>query len=408
MLSLRRLVVSALTGIAVAMGFAAASPVGAGYHREPLTAPAANTNTNAGMVPKTVQIGGRTHYYQIPANPRGTLVVLPGCSRTGYGFWPFGAGGCAECAGLTEDVAHTKQALARGYAVVVFTAAGKALCWGADTDAKFLQTAIPEFLNRNAQLKNKPIVVMGASSGGGLMLRSLGSMGVRFSGVIALVATKREVREFDLKAPHPPIVWVTMSEPREIAAAKDRVAQYKKYAPAAMASAAAHKVTDSFFSDRHPLITPQQSAQMAAQLRKMGVVGADGRILQDPKANRAWLTKLQQALPFLKTKDFQVAPIQKAALLQAMLVAWSKHDHVCDYLTASLIWFEKAGKPNFDELARKYRVVRPAALTMARQADGAEPTPAAAFAYGSDATQLPTFVPKTSPPLPARPFADEL
>jgi len=116
-------------------------------------------------------------------------------------------------------------------------------------------------------------------------------------------------------------------------------------------------------------------------LRALGMISRNGTLLQDPKARRGWLIRLRQALPFLRTPDFLPAPTPKAPLLQAMLVAQARHDHVCDYLTAALMWLEQGGKVDFGALARRYRVVKPAALTARRQDNGSEPTPAEAFAY---------------------------
>lgn len=350
---------------------------------------AAAANTNAGLAPSTIVIGRRTHYYQVPKDPRGTLFVFPGCARTGVGFWPYDARACAQCAGLSEDVAHTKQALARGYAIVVFTAAGKSFCWGGATDGEFIKTAIPQFLAKRPELRGKPVYVMGASSGGGLMQRSLGDLGVRIDGCIALVATSTEVdqitRTFSRGEKPPPIVWITMAEAKEIATARALVAGYKRHAPAATVATKPHRITDTYFSDRHPLITPTQSAQMAAQMRKLRVIREDGSFTGDPKKNRAWLKQMTAALPFLRTKNFPVAPFEKGVVLQAVMVAVARHEHVCDYLTAALMWLERGGKTDFEPLARRYQVVRPAALTAARQAAGAEPTPAEAFAYGLQA-----------------------
>lgn len=346
-------------------------------------APTPGGNSNSGLKPSIMKYEGRNHYYQIPDNPRGTLVVLCGCARTGFGFWPYSRGGCAECAGLTEDVAHTKQALSRGLAIFVPTPVDKGYCWGKEDTG--LPKLIPAFLKQHAQLRNKPVYIMGASSGGGLMLRAAGSLGVKFAGIIALVATKSEVPDFikGFKGHYPPVVWITMSESKEIAAGKKRVAQYKKYGPAAMATAPAHKITPDYFSDRHPLITPTESALIATQLRKLGVIRADGSLVHGPKDKPAWLRKLVTSLPFLNNKNFQV-PFVKSTLMQAMMVAESDHEHVCDYLTAALMWFEQGAKTDFDALAKKYRVVRPALLTMKRQSGKGNPTPAEAFAYGNE------------------------
>jgi len=412
-----KLITSAIMGVAVALGLAGASPVvhtccvcsapcaSRARHRCVVEGMQTDADTNAGLRPAKVAINGRTHYYQIPATPRGTLFVFPGCTRTGYGYWPYGAGGCQECAGMPEDVSAAKQALARGYAIVVFTAGGKSLCWTTATDGKFIRTAIPQFLAKHPELKGKPVYVTGASSGGGLMQRNLGSLGVPIDGVIAVVATSTDVPDLvrGLRGQKPPpIVWITMAQAKEISTAKDHVAKYKRYAPAAMASVAERKITPSYFSDRHPLITPQQSAQMAAKLRELGVIKADGTLAGDPKKNRAWLRKLSE-LPFLKNKNFPVAPFQKAVLLQAVMVAQARHEHVADYMTAALMWLESKGKTDFGALASKYRVVKPAALTAARQIDGAEPTPSSAFAYGGSAggRALLTVIPSVpeQPPL---------
>lgn len=110
---------------------------------------------------------------QIPENPVGTVVFFPGCARASRTFWPYQAGGCEECqggqrvmspstrllcaldvccrgpggtgiagghpackciplwlaAGFPEEVAMTKMALARGYAVLTPTAKSRTGCW---------------------------------------------------------------------------------------------------------------------------------------------------------------------------------------------------------------------------------------------------------------------------------------
>jgi hypothetical protein len=286
---------------------------------------------------------------------------------------------------MTEDLATTKQALARGYAILVLTAGGKSLCWTNKTDDSFIKIAIPQFLEKHRELKGKPLYLTGASSGGGLMQRNLAKLGVKIDGVIAVVATSPEVKDIVKGAggKYPPIVWTTMAASKEINKARELVAGYKKYAPAAMATVEGRRITDTYFSDRHPLISPAQSAQIAAKLKQYGTIKDDGKIAGDPKEDRAWVKKLVKDLPFLNNKNFQTAPFEKITLLQAMLAAVAHHEHNCDYITAGLMWLESNGKADFESLAKKYRVVRPALLTADRQRDGAEPTPAAAFAYGA-------------------------
>lgn len=387
-----------IAGLAAAVGIAVAAPKTPAPHCQApdrdgfqSSQPAAG-NSNAGLRASTVKINGRVHYYQIPAAPKGTVVFLPGCMRTGHGFWPFDPASCKQCAGLTEDVCFTKQALARGYAMFVPTPVKKGWCWSAKSDVPTAFTTVDTFLKSHG-LHKKPVVLMGASSGGSLMVRymiaAMTDKGYRILGAVPVVGTNPEVSDIvrSIRSKrYPPIVWVVMDTAREIRMGRERVAQYKRFAPAAMAVAPARKVTNTYFSDRHPLITPAVSAQMAAAFRKLGVIKADGSIAGDPRNRAKWVAQLPVMVPFLKKNPHvPLAPMDRAPILQALMVAQSYHDHVCDFLTAALAWFESGAQgqqAGFDKLAARYRVTKPALLRMARQKDGSEPVPAQAFAYG--------------------------
>lgn len=395
--SFARMCLSFVAGLAIAVGMTAAAPVnisicGQLHFCKPIDgfAPVPPVDTNAGLKPSMFKSQGRTHYYQLPqGDSKGTLVVLPGCARWGPGFWPYDAKGCTTCAGLTEDVGHTKQALARGYAIFVPWPIDRAYpgqyCWGKD-DFPTLPKIIGDFLQQN-KLDKKPVYLMGASSGGSVALKLQGAlegakMPFKFSGVLALVSTNLEVGAFAPRQKHhPPIAWVSMSYPNEIKKAKTNVAEYKKYGPAATVIAGVKPVTPTYFADRHPQITPAQSADIVAGLKSIKLLGPDGIFLVDlkDKKQKGWPPKLYAAVPWLKKSPvYALGPVKKSAIQQAMLVAQAGHEHVCDYLTASLMWFESQGKANFEDLAVKYQVVKPSKLTMARYTG--EPSPAEAFA----------------------------
>ena len=390
-------------GLGVMMGMAVAVGV--------MTAPAAArvqiptktpASTNAGLAPQKYRAEGRTHYYQIPVDPRGTLFVLPGCARWGPGFWPYDKTACPECVGLTEDVAHTKQALARGYAILVGWPVDLAnpgqLCWSAKDDGPTVTTILEGFVQKHG-LAKKPVYVLGASSGGSVSLR-LSAMLVakksplRISGVLAEVSTRMGVDDAvrGLKT-FPPIAWISLGTPKEIQAVKDHAALYtKKYGPGAHATALRRPITPSYFSDRHPGISPEKSAALAKAMREVGLVRADGLFAYDFKEKKVWVGQLHAKLPWLKHDPAfaSLGSVKHSAIMQAMLLAYGGHEHVCDFLTAALMWFEQGGKPDFAALASRFRVVKPSALTMARQVDGASlPTPAAAFAFGLHAAPKP-------------------
>lgn len=341
------------------------------------------------LVPGKFASQGRTHYYQIPADPQGVLLVLPGCARWGPGFWPHSAR-CPECVGLTEDVSHAKQALARGYAVLVAWPVDRAFpgqyCWSAKDDADSLVAVLEDFVTKK-NLGGKPIFVMGASSGGSVALRMPSLLEWKKSkltvaGVLAEVSTKLDVAEMVRDMKHfPPVAWIAMGEnPGEIANARKRVSDYSRFGPAAMAVSPLRPVTDDFFSDRHPRITPTQSRELVAAMKAIGLLRDDGTFAYDFKKNKAWVRQLQQRVAWLKTSPaYALGPTKSSAILQAMLLARAQHEHVSDYLTAALMWFESGGKDSFEALAKKYRVTKPALLTMTRQAAGAPPGPPEAF-----------------------------
>ena len=344
---------------------------------------AIKTNTNEGLKPGKFKSQGRTHYYQLPqGSPAGVLLVLPGCARWGPGFWPHDKATCPECVGLTEDVSHTKQALAAGYAILVGWPVDRAFpgqyCWSAKDDGAAIVAVLEEFVTA-FKLGGKPIVVTGASSGGSVALRMPSLLAWKksplvVSGVLAEVSTKLEVPDMvkDMSY-HPPRAWIAMGEnPGEIANAKRRVADYSKFGPAAMTVSPLRPVTDDYFAARHPQITPEQSRELVGAMKRIGLLAPNGRFAIDFKKDKTWVKKLQQSVPWLRSSPaYALAPTKSSAILQAMLLARAQHEHVGDYLTAALKWFESGGKASFEDLVAKYRVTRPAALTMTRRAPGA-------------------------------------
>lgn len=374
--------IGALAAAAVAAGVAAMAPFD---HRR-----VERFGTNDGLRPGKFASQGRKHYYQIPPNPKGLLLVTPGCARWGPGFWPYDPSSCPECVGLTEDVCHTKQALARGYAILVGWPVDRAFpgqyCWSAKDDVPGIVRVLEDFVAQ-FNLAGKPIYTMGASSGGSIallmpsLLAKHGTKGLKISGVVAEVSTTRGVDDIakglkDL----PPIVWVVM-KPDEQGRARQHAADYQRLGgKAAVVVSPPRPVTDSYFSDRSPVITPAQSAQLVGALKRSGVLGNDGKFTRDFKKDKSWVGQVQRSVPWIKSSPaYALGPTKSSAILQAMLVAEAHHEHVCDYLTAAFAWFEARGAGSFDSFVAKYRVTKPSALTMtAGPGDGSESGPAAA------------------------------
>ena len=90
-------------------------------------------------------------------------------------------------------------------------------------------------------------------------------------------------------------------------------------------------------------------------MRKVGIVDDRGVFKRDPKGDRAWTTALQKLVTVKIEFSFN-----RSAFWQAILYAYAKHEHVANYTTAALTWFEGGGKASFADLASKLEVDKPA------------------------------------------------
>ena len=324
------------------------------------------SRTNEGLKPQSLDMFGRTHLYQVPPNPKGTVAMFPGCARRAVGFWP--AGTCKDCQGFPEDVANAKQALRRGYAFIALSPRdAQDSCWSGKVDFPDAGSVLERFMSTHGLL-NKPLYTMGASSGGQIALNmqahaEANRLPFTVSGVISLVSTNVGPR---VVKKQPPVVWVVMSEPKEKEKAEAHAAAVKKAGgAAAVVVSAKKKVTPTFFSDRMPVVSAAESAQMVAELVKAKVVdAASGAILKNPKSPKTWLASMKKALPALFKRPGVSADFWKSGIVQAMLNAYSKHEAVSEYTTAALEWFEGGAKANFAPMANTYRVAAPASLTI--------------------------------------------
>jgi hypothetical protein len=333
------------------------------------TAPVASASdysrTNEGLKAKSLQMNGRTHLYQVPPNPKGTVAMFPGCARPATGFWPVGA--CPGCLGMPEDVANAKQALRRGYAFIALTPHDtKDFCWSGKVDWPDAGKALERFMSDHGLL-NKPLYTMGASAGGKMAVNmqahaEANRLPFRVSGAISLVATK--IDPAIPKKQHP-VVYVVMSDAAEKKRAEGNAAALKKAGvPAAVVVATKKQVTPTFFSDRMPVVSATESAQMVAELRKAKLIDSSGTILRNPKDSKGWLTSMSKALSALFKRPGVSANFWKSGVAQALMTAYSKHEAVSEYTTAAFEWFEGGAKTNFAQMAEKYRVAVPASLTI--------------------------------------------
>ena len=82
------------------------------------------------LTPKRSHNDSGSWYWEVPQDPKAVLLMLHGCGESAYDLWPR-SDACPECRGMPEELAMTKQALARGYAVLAVNSQDRdeSRCW---------------------------------------------------------------------------------------------------------------------------------------------------------------------------------------------------------------------------------------------------------------------------------------
>eukprot|EP00887_Chlorella_sp_A99_P004278 scaffold15.g4278.t1 len=342
------------------------------------------------LVPTREVMYGHDVFYQMPTDPIGTVAFFHGC---GGDFWPPSSKCPAStCRGLPEEIAHTKQALARGYAVIAISSADRtpgSMCFSWSADADDVASILHQFTS-DMGLASLPLYVVGVSSGGAFALKIPRPLTVNGVVAEAIGVNSGDWSMEDARPSYPPTVFLDML--------KDQVYEKKLY--------------PSYFSDRSPFLTPDLSAKVVQGLKDIGMASEDGLLLKDPRYTKGWQAKLQEAVPELASTNDLVPDAG-----QASSGGWPASAGACradgaaprrgqggarisesmnvadaEYLTASLVWLESRGKLNMNDVLSQYQIFGPESeLTADRLPAGAKPAVAGPQA------------PQWSPPPPVRP-----
>lgn len=395
--------VSGLPALLACLLLAALAAAAAAGAESDLSVDVVAAPTNEGLRPQRLTAFGRTHYYQVPDNPRGTLVTFHGCTRNASAFFPYEAQHCPECLGFPEHVSHTKQALARRYAVLAMNPQDKRWgCWSSTdrgvfkNDQPVVIAAITRFLLTH-NLTDKPVYVLGTSSGGTMALKIMQSIGeqaeklgvkldeepgtqegapfvLQLHGIISEEAAPELVNAWNeegkLRWPSfPPTLFVVMERSDSRRDAPGIAEQLRDNGvPADVIVSPIRQVTPTYFSDRSPVISPQQSAALVEGLQQIGMVDEKGQVTADPEGYQDnpddtsspahdWPTKLSARLPWIREDSRTVSLVYRmSGVQQSLNVAYAHHDAVSDYLTACLAWLEEKGEGDLADLLERWTV----------------------------------------------------
>ena len=308
--------------------------------------------SDKGLKPVMINVGGIQHAYQSPANPKGLVVFLHGCSRSIYGGWPASAN--PKFFGMPEDVGRTKQCLRAGYAILyVAPNDSKTGCFSAKSgkDPITTKNAIDQ-VRKVTGTDNKPLYLGGCSAGGGMIQRMVADGQVKCDGMFNESATRGEP-----SAKTPASLWVVLATDKEHEAGVQMASISKKLGkPSAVLISPRRQITPAFFADQMASISFANSAKIAESLKKSKAIDASGYVSGDIKNNKAWYNTLKNDVKIPETQ----LPFWNSGIVQAMLTAQGIHDAVSMYMTAFLKWAESDFKANITELAKQYAVNKPA------------------------------------------------
>ncbi|EFN56834.1 hypothetical protein CHLNCDRAFT_144402 [Chlorella variabilis] len=323
------------------------------------------------LTPTRGEVMGRTFYFEIPHNPVGVLFMAHGCVHDAADFWP-PSKACPECSGLPEEVSHTKQALARGYAVLAVDSKDRdpmSRCYSYGEDKWGVKYVLENWM-RQYSLQALPVFGLGISAGASFVLR-LPKL-TRVNGIISEVlgATYETFPVDNLGATYPPTIFIDMQRDRTMTA---RIAQsmqklMENSVPTAKIAVDPRPVTRSFFSDRSEFISPELSRRIVSGLHQIGMIDDAGMVTSDPRyTTQPWRDQLAEVLPELEPDTGETAgPASDWALIsEQMNLAWATHEIVGDHLAASLAWLESEGTAAIDQLERELQIKRQTATLSA-------------------------------------------
>ncbi|AGE57236.1 hypothetical protein PBCVNEJV4_198R [Paramecium bursaria Chlorella virus NE-JV-4] len=305
--------------------------------------------TEAGLKPVVITVDGRHHAYQSPANPKGLVVFLHGCSRSIFGAWPRSSN--PKFFGYSEDVSRTKQVLKAGYAILYISPTDqKNNCFSAKTDSETIKKVINQ-VRSGLRLNDKPLFIGGCSAGGGLAQRLVASGFLTCNGMFNESATSA-----DPSSKTPASLWTVLSTPKELQVANERVNVLRRFGkPAGVLVSGKRKIYPEYFSDQIASISVQNSIKMVDVLKKVGFIDASGNIKTDPKDDKSWYFTLGKTVPIPET----TIGFWDSGVVMSVMVAYAVHDAVAVYMTTFLKWAESGFKANINDLS-KFAVTKPA------------------------------------------------
>ncbi|KAF8391154.1 hypothetical protein HHK36_023455 [Tetracentron sinense] len=219
--------------------------------------------------------------WQIPDSPKAILFLAHGCNGKATHFWDRSPS-CPNCIGLPEERLIVLQALARKFAVLTISSAGR--CWSFSKERVIVEGIIKWWVDKN-KLQKLSLMAMGASSGGHFV--SVLAANMRFSSITLMIA-QGMLDQMEVPKDYPPTLFVHMPKDRarmRIIGANMEALRQKGISVAEI-KCMEFPLSPNFLADRIPGLDQAISVKLFELFREKGFIDENGYMRSDGRATR--------------------------------------------------------------------------------------------------------------------------
>ncbi|KAL5716512.1 hypothetical protein ACHQM5_018191 [Ranunculus cassubicifolius] len=267
--------------------------------------------------------------WQIPDSPKAVLFIAHGCDCKAVYFWDRSPT-CPNCVGLPEDRIIVLHALARKFAVLTISSAGR--CWSLGEERRIIKSIISWWVEEN-NLGKLPLMALGASSGGYFV--SALANDIKFSSITLMIA-EGVFEKMNIPENYPSTLFVHMPKDRVrmLAINKNMEALKKKGIDVAEIKCMEFPLTPNLLSDRIPGLDESVSNSLFELFHEKGFVDANGYMKKDGRVTH-WKEALKERKSLLSEKDDWIHHIQ-----EELNLAFAYHEMTSLQSEQILKWFE--------------------------------------------------------------------
>eukprot|EP00177_Eucheuma_denticulatum_P003967 GFKZ01007170.1.p1 GENE.GFKZ01007170.1~~GFKZ01007170.1.p1 ORF type:complete len:432 (-),score=39.81 GFKZ01007170.1:166-1356(-) len=282
--------------------------------------------------------------------PRGTILLLHGCSHSATDYFPPTAH-CPACLGLPQNRRLADLALQWGYNVVAVSSTDRAVkCWrtngtgavGADYDR--VRTALEYARVHGAYGAGLPLYAVGGSSGG--YFASSLPLGMAIQGVYVIISgvvwmPRGGEWNRTMVGGLPAHVFGHMGgrDVRTAGRVKEaRSALGEVGVASAEFSMVPKRVTAGYLMEAEPRWNESVVGEVVAALRGGGFLDVDGFLKADPRRS-AW----RGVVEHLKGRLGDSLVADQSALSSELNRAWGQHETSAEYFEQALAFLEREG-----------------------------------------------------------------